>query len=64
MYWLRHKDEAFESFKKYKFEVENIHDKRIKCLRSDRRGEYFSNESHRFCEENDSVHQCTTSYTS
>ena len=40
-----------------------MHNKWIKCLHSDRGGEYFSNEFHKFCEKNGIVHQCTTLYT-
>ena len=41
---MRHKSEAFDKFKEYKNEVENQLDKRIKALRTDRGGEYLSNE--------------------
>ena len=41
---MRHKSELFDKFKEYKNEVENQLDKRIKALRTDRRGEYLSNE--------------------
>ena len=41
VYLMRNKDEAFDMFKKYKTEVENQKDKRIKVLRSDRGGKYF-----------------------
>ena len=38
---MRNKDESFDMFKRYKTEVENQKDKRIKIVRSDRGGEYF-----------------------
>ena len=41
---MSNKDEAFECFKRYKAEVENQKGRKIKCLRSDRGGEYFSHE--------------------
>ena len=40
LYLLRTKDEALEMFIKYKREVENQKNKRIKRLRTDRGGEY------------------------
>jgi len=41
---MRHKSETFEKFKEFQNEVENQRGKRIKALRSDRRGEYLSHE--------------------
>ena len=41
---LKHKDEEFEKFKIFKALVENELDIKIKCLRSDRGGEYISDE--------------------
>jgi hypothetical protein len=41
LYLLKSKDEALNHFKIYKAEVENHPEKKIKWLRSDRRGEYF-----------------------
>eukprot|EP00253_Pinus_taeda_P010991 PITA_10991 len=54
MVWLglmKHKDEAFEKFKSFKALVENESDYKIKCLRSNRDGEFTSNEFFDFCEE-------------
>lgn len=48
---MKHKDEAFEKFKSFKSLVENESYCRIKCLRSDRGGEFTSNEFFNFCEE-------------
>lgn len=39
---MKHKNEAFEKFKMFESEVENQLDKIIKILRSDRGGEYLS----------------------
>ena len=50
LYLLRTKDEALEVFIKYKNEVENQKNKRIKRLRIDRGGEYGSNSFKDFCE--------------
>jgi hypothetical protein len=52
VYLMRNKDESFDMFKKYKIEVENQKDKRIKILRSDRGGEYFPQEFTIYCEKN------------
>jgi hypothetical protein len=42
VYILNSKDEALHYFKSYKAEVENQLERKIKRLRSDRGGEYFS----------------------
>ena len=63
VYLLRNKDEAFDMFKRYKTEVENQKSKKIKVLRSDRGGEYFSTEFSNFCEEHGIIHQQTAPYT-
>jgi hypothetical protein len=38
---IKTKDETLDYFKIYKAEVENQLERKIKCLRSDRGGEYF-----------------------
>nr|GEZ39199.1 retrotransposon protein, putative, Ty1-copia subclass [Tanacetum cinerariifolium] len=63
VYLLRSKDEAFDSFKIYKAEVENQLGKKIKILRSNRGGEYFMREFDTFCEENGIKHERTSPYT-
>ena len=63
VYLMSNKDEAFEFFKRYKAEVENQKGRKIKVLRSDRGGEYFSNEFSLFCEEHGIIHQKTAPYT-
>ena len=60
---MRNKDESFDMFKKYKTEVKNQKDKRIKVLRNDRGGEYFPQEFTNYCEENRLIHQRSTPYT-
>ena len=50
-------------FKRYKTEVENQKDRKIKILRSDRGGEYFPNDFSTFCEEHGIIHQSSTLYT-
>jgi len=48
---MKHKDEAFEKFKSFKVLAKNESDHGIECLRSDRGGEFTSNEFFDFCEE-------------
>nr|GEY49598.1 retrotransposon protein, putative, Ty1-copia subclass [Tanacetum cinerariifolium] len=49
VYLINTKDEALNMFTIYKEEVENQLDKKIKILRSDRGGEYESNDFDKFC---------------
>ena len=56
---LQTKDEALDYFKIYKTEVENQLERKIKCLRSDRGGEYFSKIFDEFCEEHGIIHERT-----
>ena len=44
LYLMKHKDESFEKFKTFKNEVQNQLGKSIKALRTDRGGEYLSQE--------------------
>jgi transposase InsO family protein len=59
VYLLRHKSESFEKFKEFKNEVENQLGKRIKAMRSDRGGEYLSNEFGDYLKEYGIVSQLT-----
>jgi Fe2+ transport system protein FeoA len=63
VYLIKHKHEAFDMFKTYKNEVENHLSKKIKILRSDRGGEYFSSDFNSFCEQHGIVHQCSAPRT-
>ena len=47
--YLNEKSEAFEKFKWYLARVEKETRKRLKCLRSDRGGEFISNEFNNLC---------------
>jgi hypothetical protein len=47
--YLREKSEAFEQFRWYLARVEKEIGKRLKCLRSDRGGEFISHEFNKFC---------------
>jgi transposase InsO family protein len=50
-------------FKTYKAEVENQLEKKIKCFRSDRGGEYFSNEFDLLYAEHGIIHKRTPPYS-
>jgi transposase InsO family protein len=64
VYLLKSKDEALHYFKIYKAEVENQLERKIKYVRSDQGGEYFSNEFNLFCEEYGIVRERTPPYSS
>ena len=55
------KDEVLEKFKIYLAEVENMCNTKIKCLRSDKGGEY---RFPKFCEDVRIVHETSIAYTS
>ncbi|KAJ9561208.1 hypothetical protein OSB04_006368 [Centaurea solstitialis] len=63
VYLMRHKSETFEKFKEYQNEVQNLLDKRIKFLRSDRGSEYLSDEFDNHLMECGIVSQLTPPYT-
>ena len=63
VYFLKHKLEAFEVFKQFKFMVEKQSGHYIKILRTDRAGEFASNDFLSFCKTNGIKRQFTTSYT-
>jgi transposase InsO family protein len=63
MYLLKSKDEASHYFKTYKAEVENQLERKIKRLRSDRGGEYFSCDFSDFCVEHSIIHEMTLPYS-
>eukprot|EP00253_Pinus_taeda_P015597 PITA_15597 len=60
---MKHKDKAFEKFKSFKALVENESNHKIKCLRSDRGGEFTSNEIFDFCEEHGIRREFSTART-
>ena len=49
VYFLKHKSDVFETFKKWKAEVESQSGLKVKCLRSDNGGEYEKLEFKAFC---------------
>ncbi|KAL4367551.1 hypothetical protein GQ457_05G023190 [Hibiscus cannabinus] len=59
IYLMRHKSEALEKFKEFKNEVQNQHGKGIKALRSDRGGEYLSQDFDELLKECGIVSQLT-----
>ncbi|KAJ9559858.1 hypothetical protein OSB04_005018 [Centaurea solstitialis] len=63
VYLMRHKSESFERFKEFQNEVQDQLDKRIKFLRSDRGGEYLSDEFDNHLMECGIVSQLTPPYT-
>ena len=63
VYLIHSKDETLNMFKTYKAEVENQLEKKIKILRSDRGGEYESNDFVEFCSLHGIIHQTTAPYT-
>jgi transposase InsO family protein len=62
VYLLKTKDEAVNYFKTYKAEVENQLEKKNKRFRSDRGGEYFSNEFDLFFAKHGIIHGRTPPY--
>ncbi|GJV00536.1 retrovirus-related pol polyprotein from transposon TNT 1-94 [Tanacetum coccineum] len=63
VYLLKHKHEVFETFKVFNNEVENQLGKTIKALRSDRGGEYISQEFKDYLKACGIVQQLTPLYT-
>ncbi|GJU79743.1 retrotransposon protein, putative, ty1-copia subclass [Tanacetum coccineum] len=63
VYLLKHKHDVFETFKVFKNEVENQLGKTIKALRSDRGGEYISQEFKDYLKACGIVQQLTPPYT-
>jgi transposase InsO family protein len=63
VYLLKSKDKALHYFKTYKAEVENQLERKMKRLRSDRGGEYFSGNFSDFCVEHGIIHERTLPYS-
>ncbi|GJZ28589.1 retrovirus-related pol polyprotein from transposon TNT 1-94 [Tanacetum coccineum] len=62
-YFLTEKSQALETFKKFKVLVEKEAEVEIKCLRTDRGGEFNSGEFKLFCESHGIRRQLTAAYT-
>lgn len=60
-YFLRNKYDAFNAFISYKTEVENQLSRKIKRIRSNRGGEYFS--LNNFCEKEGIIHEVSPPYS-
>jgi transposase InsO family protein len=63
VYLLKSKDEALHYFKTYKAKVENHLERKVKRLRSDRGGEYFSGVYFYFYVEHGIIHERTLPYS-
>lgn len=63
VYFLHDKASVFDIFKKFKVAVEGESGCRIQCLRTDRGGEFTSNEFSNFCSNQGIKRQLTTAYT-
>ncbi|GKA33155.1 zinc finger, CCHC-type containing protein, partial [Tanacetum coccineum] len=63
VYLLKHKHEVFETFKVFQKEVENQLEKTIKSPRSDRGGEYMSQEFLNHLKEHETIAHRTPPYT-
>ena len=61
--FFKSKHEAESMFLKFKEEVENQLDRKIKRFRSDRGGEYSTKTLEDFCEKNDIIHEVSAPYT-
>ncbi|TPX43293.1 DNA-directed DNA polymerase [Synchytrium endobioticum] len=63
-YPIKRKSDVFDVFKgRFKPLVENQADRKIKVLRTDRGGEYMSNEFTRYLQEQGIIHQTSSPYT-
>ena len=63
VYMLKNKAEALIHFKKFKLLIENGKEHGIQVLRTDRGGEFCSNEFRTFCEDNGILRHYTPPYT-
>ncbi|KAL8134233.1 hypothetical protein AgCh_009329 [Apium graveolens] len=63
VYMLKSKDQALLMFKRFKAHVEKGTDKHVKMIRTDRGGEFCSQEFKNFCEDHGIARQYTALYT-
>lgn len=63
VYMLKNKDESFGMFKKFRAKVEDGVERRIKVFRTDRGGEFNSNEFKAYCEDSRIERHFTAQYT-
>jgi transposase InsO family protein len=59
VYVLKEKKELLSKFKEFKNLVEKQSECKLKCLRTDKGGEYISHDFDDYCKENGIVHQLT-----
>ena len=57
--FLEHKSEAFSKFIQFKHAVEKEFELKIKCLSTDNRGEFLSNDFMEYCKEHGIQRQLT-----
>nr|GEV95432.1 zinc finger, CCHC-type [Tanacetum cinerariifolium] len=62
-YFLNSKDQAFGVFKEFKTRAKKEHGTKIKTFRTDRGGEFTSNEFHKYYRENGIIRQLTAPYS-
>uniref|UniRef100_A0ACD5YBP3 Uncharacterized protein n=1 Tax=Avena sativa TaxID=4498 RepID=A0ACD5YBP3_AVESA len=62
-YFLKHKSDVFDAFKKWKVMVEKQTEKKVKVLRTDNGMEFCSNEFEEFCSNDGMVRHHTIPYT-
>jgi hypothetical protein len=63
LYLVKMKDGALNYFKIYKTEVENQLERKIKRVRSNRGGEYLSNDFGEYCAEHGIIHETIAPYS-
>ena len=63
IYFLHTKSEAFDCFKNFCAMIKIETRRRVKALRTNRGGEFYSNEFFKFCEEKGIRRQLTAAYT-
>lgn len=62
-YLLKRKDEAFSAFKRFRAQVEDGPERKVKVFKTDRGGEFNSKEFNTYCEENGIARHLTAPYT-
>ena len=63
VYFLKHKNEAFDKFLEFKVYAEKATGLHIKTIRSDRGGEYVNHHFQNFLKQQGIQHQTTAPYT-
>ena len=63
VYLLKSKDEALQGFKTFRSKVENEAGEKVKVFKTDRGGEFLSNEFTKYCEETGLERHYTSPYS-